>query len=125
MQTQTAAGCICLLCAAMQHVGNTHTCTHAQTSAASYPSLAVRQKSSPSWHSSTVVKPCSSTVCTGDTRGGAAGGEQLPQHSPSAEPSARLLASRAKPGWGRVPKPSGVPGVKPGDQEVDVHLVFS
>lgn len=67
--------------------------------------------SSPSWHSSTVVKPGSSTVSSGDTRGGAGGAEQLPQHSPSAEPSARLLASRAKPGWGG-PKPSGVPGVK-------------
>lgn len=58
--------------------------------------------SSPSWHSFTVVKPGSSAPGTGDTRGGAGGGgEQLPQHSPSAEPSERLLASRAKPGWRR------------------------
>lgn len=78
-----------------------------QTSVGPYPSVAVRQMSSPSWHSSTVVKPVSSTVSSGDTRGDAGGGEQLPQHSPSAEPSVRLLASRAKPGWGGFLNPQG------------------
>lgn len=34
---------------------------------------------------------------TGGAAGG--GGERLPQRSPSAEPSERLLASRAKPWW--------------------------
>lgn len=65
----------------------------------SYPSVIFRHGASPSWHSSSVVKLDSSTLSTGDTRGGAGGGEQLPQHSPSAEPSLEFMASRAKPGW--------------------------
>lgn len=82
------------------HVGmkGTHTHTHMQWSPSSYPSLAVRQRSSPSWHSSTLVKPDSSTGSSGAGSGGAGAVEQLPQHSPSAEPSLRLLASRANPG---------------------------
>lgn len=102
--------------------------THTHTSAASYPSLAVRQMSSPSWPSFTVVKSGSSKVSSGDTRGGAGGGgEQPPQHSPSAEPSERLLASRAKPGWEEGRRGSQTlwcPRSLTEDQEMDVCLVF-
>lgn len=74
---------------------------HTHTSMASYPSPTAKEMSSPSWHSLLEVKPDSS----GETTGGAGGGAQLPQHSPSAEPSERLLASRLKlglrrGGWG-------------------------
>lgn len=100
------------------------TLTH--TPAASYPSLAVRQISSPSWHSFTVVKPGSSTSGAADTRGGAGGGgDQLPQHSPSAEPSETTLASRAKPGWRRgVSQTHRCPRSLAEDQVVDVCPVF-
>ena len=99
-----------VVCVSVIWTLNTHTLTYTKCS---YPSVAVIHKSSPSWHSSTVVKLASSTVSTGDTRGGAGGGEQPSQHSPSAEPSLEFMASTAKPGWGWWgPKYTGIPGVK-------------